>query len=190
MPPVPIEAVCALRSTDGPNALRDCAEISGSRRDHTQGRAASWRAAPGTRFRRSRSRAELGDPRDEPRYLAAGAVLVQDPLLGRTHDLRFGFLHHHEGAIAVAGGDRLLDPAHIIAHARAARLVDDRAPRDLARGLLGGFGIGHGRSSSASTPLPASLWCFSENRGRRASRGALLIVRAAQGVNAGGLCCR
>src|SRR5260370_5354669 len=165
MPPVRMEAVCALRPTDGPNVLRDGGEIWGSRRDNAQGRAASWRAAPGTRFRRSRSRAEVADPRDEPRYLAAGAVLVQDPLLGRTHDLRFGFLHHRERAAAVAGGDRLLDPAHIIAHARAPRLVDDRAPRDLARGFLGGLGIGHGRSSSASTPLPASLWCFQKTAG-------------------------
>src|SRR5260370_34032529 len=103
MPPVRMEAVCALRPTDGPNVLRDCAEISGSRRDHTQGRAASWHAAPGTRFRRSRSRAELGDPRDEPRYLAAGAVLVQDPPLGRTPDLRVGLLPSREAAVAGPG---------------------------------------------------------------------------------------
>ena len=63
----------------------------------------------------------------------------------------------------IAAGDRLLDIAQMRAHARAARLVDCRAARDLAGRLLGGRRIGHrcsvtggGRRQSAEEQCRAS----------------------------------
>src|SRR5215475_4421878 len=86
---------------------------------------------------------ELGDAVRQARYFAAGRVLMDDALLRRAHDLGFGVLERGKRAVAIAAGDRLFDLDDGGPQARAPRLVYFSATRDLARSLLGGFGIGH-----------------------------------------------
>src|SRR5579871_2394971 len=77
--------------------------------------------------------AERGDPMGEARDLAAGGVLVNDALLSRPHDDRLGFAQRRRRLGAITACDRIFDLADIVAHARAAHLVDRRAARNLAR---------------------------------------------------------
>jgi len=86
---------------------------------------------------------ELGDPMREARHFAAGIVLMDDAALRGTHDGWLRVLKRRQGRVAVAAGDRFLDLADRTAQQRAARFVDDRPARDLARGFAGGLGIGH-----------------------------------------------
>ena len=88
--------------------------------------------------RRNRLRlAEFGDPVSKPRNFAARRVAVHDIFLRRANDHRFGFGHRGERARSIAGGNRLLDLSYHAAQARAARPIDDSAPRALSCGLLG-----------------------------------------------------
>ena len=92
---------------------------------------------------RKKSLTELGNPVREPRYLSARRLFVDDPGAGRSHERRFGSHQSRLCGALVAALDGVLDAAQRTAHARTARFVDFSTARDLARGLLGRFGVGH-----------------------------------------------
>jgi hypothetical protein len=98
---------------------------------------------PQMRAKNARLCAELGDLVDEPRHLATGGVAMNGAHLAGADYRRLRFRHGGNCSGAIAGGDRFLDFTHGGAQARAPRLIDHGTARDLARGLLGGFGIGH-----------------------------------------------
>jgi len=80
---------------------------------------------------------------NKPRDLAARGVAVDDALLRCANDRGLGFGHGGDRARTITRGDRLLNFSHCGTNARATRLIDDFAASDLARGFLGGLGIGH-----------------------------------------------
>ena len=79
----------------------------------------------------------------KPRYFALRGIAVHYFFLRRANDHRFGFGHRRKGARPVASSYRFFDLAHSCAQARAPRLIDRGAAGNLARGFLGGFGVGH-----------------------------------------------
>ena len=79
----------------------------------------------------------------EARNFALRGIAVNHAFAGGTNEGGFGLSHGGEGLSAITSGDRFLDLAHGVTNARTPRLVDDGAARDLTRGLLGGFRIGH-----------------------------------------------
>src|SRR5262245_20691635 len=89
---------------------------------------------------------------------------VHHALLRRPHDDRLRFLQGRKRGLTVAAGDRLFDLAQIGAHPRSARLVDVGAARDLARGLLGGFGIRHLVSTAPGTTVPPTPYRHDEKK--------------------------
>src|SRR5262245_15028321 len=124
------------------------------------------------------SGAEPGSPLRQSRNIAACRVLVHDALLGRAHQDRLRRFQGSQSRLAIAGLDRLLDPPHEGAHLRPARLVDRRATRDLARGLLGGLRIRH-LDPIAPPGVPAAfhrLVCM-KAAARRPHRRCRLIAR-------------
>lgn len=68
---------------------------------------------------------------------------MEDAGLTGPGDQRLGSLHRGKCLFRVAGGDRFLDAAHFVAHARALRLVDGSARFDLADGFFRRFRVGH-----------------------------------------------
>jgi len=88
---------------------------------------------------------------------AACRIVMDDALLSRTHDHRFGFLQRRQCLGAVAGRDCLLDLAYEGPHLGASRLVDLGAAGDLAGGFAGRGGIGHGPclDGAAADPFPS-----------------------------------
>jgi hypothetical protein len=90
--------------------------------------------------------AELADLMGQARHLPARGLLMDDAALGGPHELGFGGQEGRFGLGLIPACDRVIDQAQIVAHARAARLVDLGTARDLAGRLLGGLGVGHQRS--------------------------------------------
>lgn len=80
---------------------------------------------------------ELRDLVRQARDFPARAVLVNDVLLRRAHQIGLRGLQRLQRGFAVALGDGLLDRAHGVAHAGAARFIDGRATGDLAGRLAG-----------------------------------------------------
>jgi hypothetical protein len=138
--------------------------------------------------RRVRLLAELADLLGQAGNLAARRPLVNDAALGGAHQLRLGGLEGGQRLLLVAAGDRVLDAAQVAAHARAPRLVDLGAARDLAARLLGGFGISHQGSVVARCARPSSDRRGSAKKQRRRAGARRLmrplIVRRGGGVNA------
>jgi hypothetical protein len=79
----------------------------------------------------------------KPRDFTAGGVAVDDTFLRRADNGGLGLGHGGNRLRTIAGGNRLLDFSHCRTHARAPRVIDDGAARDLPSGFLGGLGIGH-----------------------------------------------
>src|SRR5713101_898556 len=87
--------------------------------------------------------AELGDPMGQSGYLTARRFLVDDAGAGRPHESGLGRHQSRFRGSLVTAHDSVFDIAQRRAHARAAGFIHFGAARDLARGLLGRFGVGH-----------------------------------------------
>jgi hypothetical protein len=81
--------------------------------------------------------AKFSDAMSQPGNLSAGGILVNDAFLGRPHDDGFGIFERRLGTRTIAGRNRFLDLDHGCTQARAAGLVNDRAPRNLTGRLAG-----------------------------------------------------
>src|SRR5271166_4995427 len=120
-------------------------------------------------------------------HFAACGVAVDDALLRRAHDHRFGFFEGRQRLATVTNRDRFLDLAHEAAQVRPPPLVDLGAARDLARSLAGGTGIGHAFSSLSRGPAaahPSSGIDVAKSKRRRELRHrAPLIIASPVSVN-------
>jgi len=87
--------------------------------------------------------AELGDPMGQSGYLTARRFLVDDAGASRPHERGLSRHQSSLGGTLVTARDRVLDMTQRRAHARAAGFIHFGTPRNLARGLLGRFGVGH-----------------------------------------------
>src|SRR5258708_13495609 len=76
-------------------------------------------------------------------FLTARRFLVDDAGASGVHERGLSSDQGRLGGSLVAACDSIFDPAQRRAHARAAGFIHFSAARDLARGLLGRFGVGH-----------------------------------------------
>jgi hypothetical protein len=81
--------------------------------------------------------AKLCDAMSQSGNLSAGGILVNDAFLGGPHDDGLAGLERRLGARAIACCDCFFYLDYGRTQARAASLVNDRAPCDLARRLAG-----------------------------------------------------
>src|SRR6266849_3496817 len=131
--------------------------------------------------------AELGNPMGQSGYLTARRFLVDDAGASRPHQGRLG---RHQGRLSgslVTAIDGVFDTAQRRSHARAAGFIHFGAARDLARGLLGRFGVGHRSVPGFASVIAndaAVIACAKKRRRRDRRREAPLIVGSRRGVNA------
>ena len=92
---------------------------------------------------KSASVAERGDPMGQSGYLTARRFLVDDAGASGPHERGLGRHQSRLRGSLVAALDSVFNMAQRRAHARAAGFIHFGAPRNLARGLFGRFGVGH-----------------------------------------------